>query len=74
MTKFFNKWFRKVHRWLVWPFIILLILVLFTRDTDFHTVAQRIQAPLLIIMALTGGYMWLLPYIAKWQRNRRKTD
>jgi len=71
MTKFLNKWFRKIHRWLVWPFILILLLILFSRNTPLGSVMQRIQAPLIITMAITGGYLWLLPYMMKWQRNRR---
>lgn len=71
MTKFLNKWFRKIHRWLVIPFIILLVLILITKDSQPGNIFQRIQAPLMIIMAITGGYLWLIPYISKWKRNQR---
>ena len=70
MNKFLNKWLRKFHRWLVLPFIILLLTVIFTRGTTLGDTAQRIQAVLMIIMAISGAYLWLLPYLAKWQRAR----
>ncbi len=74
MTKFLNKWLRKTHRWLVWPFIVLLVLILFNRDTTLGQTFQRVQAPLMIVMALTGGYLWLAPYLSKWQRGRRRSE
>lgn len=52
LNKFLNKWFRKFHRWLVLPFITLLLTVIFMRGTAFGDVAQRIQAIFMIIMAL----------------------
>ncbi len=72
MTKFLNKWLRQFHRWLALPFIALLLTVIFTRGTTLGDLAQRIQAPLMIIMAITGAYLWLLPYWAKWQRQRAR--
>lgn len=42
MDKFFKKWLRKFHRWLVIPFITLLITVLLSRGTTVGTIAQRI--------------------------------
>ncbi len=71
MNKFLNKWLRKFHRWLVIPFIVLLLTVIFTRGSALGDTAQRIQAPLMIIMAITGSYLYLLPYWAKWQRRQR---
>ena len=70
MDKFFKKWLRKFHRWLVIPFITLLITVLLSRGTTVGTIAQRIQAVFMIIMAITGAYLYLLPYWSKWKRNR----
>jgi hypothetical protein len=69
MNKFLNKWLRKFHRWLVLPFIGLLLTVIFTRVTALGDNAQRIQAMLMIIMAISGAYLWLLPYWTKWKRK-----
>jgi hypothetical protein len=71
MNKFLNKWFRKFHRWLVLPFTALLLTVIFARGTSLGDVAQRIQAALMIIMAITGLYLYLLPSWTKWQRRQR---
>jgi len=51
----------------------LLITVLLTRGTTVGNVAQRIKAVFMIIMAITGAYLYLLPYWAKWKRNRGQT-
>jgi hypothetical protein len=69
MNKFLNKWLRKFHRWLVLPFIVLLLTVIFTRGTPLGDNAQRIQAMLMIIMAISGAYLWVLPYWTKWKRK-----
>lgn len=69
MSKFFNKWFRKFHRWLALPFAILLLTIIFTRDTQIGVIAQRIQGPIMIVMAITGLYLFLLPYLTKWKRQ-----
>ena len=71
MGKFLKKWVRKFHRWLVLPFIALLLTVLFARGTDVGSTAQRIQAALMIVMAISGAYLYLLPYWSKWQRQIR---
>ena len=69
MNKFLNKWLRKFHRWLVLPFIALLLTVIFTRGTALGDNAQRIQAMLMIIMAISGAYLWVLLYWTKWKRK-----
>ena len=70
MQKFLNKWLRKVHRWLVIPFVTLLLTVIIARGSSLGDSAQRIQSVLMIIMAITGSYLYLLPYWTKWKRQR----
>lgn len=67
MNKFLNKWFRKLHRWLVLPFIALLLTVIFARGSALGDTAQRLQSALMIIMAITGSYLYLLPSWTKWK-------
>lgn len=76
MDKFLKKWVRKLHRWLVIPFIALLITVIFARGTAIGNAAQRIQAVFMVIMAITGAYLYLLPLWAKWRRakSQKPTD
>lgn len=72
--KFFNKWFRRLHRWLTLPVIVLLLTAMIARGTTTGDIAQRIQGPLIISLAITGAYLFLLPYLTKWKRTQRKTS
>lgn len=77
MTKVLAKWFRKFHRWIAVPtalaipiaFIIKLVggpqLVAAWEKFD------KLPSILMLVMALTGAYLLLLPYIVKWQRNQK---
>ena len=71
MRKFLNRWLRRIHRWLVLPTVVLMLLIVFTRNTPLGNAVQRIQFPLIAIMAITGLYLWLLPYITRWTRKNR---
>jgi uncharacterized iron-regulated membrane protein len=74
VTKFLNKTLRKFHRWLALPFIILIITLMFARGTPVGNVAQRVQQVMMLILAVSGAYLFLLPYLTKWQRQRRLTN
>ena len=77
MTKFFNKWTRKIHRWIAVPTIILVpfaIVAKFTGDTIGHLPPQleQLQSILILLLVISGTYLYLIPYIVKWQRNHRR--
>jgi len=77
MTKFFNKWTRKIHRWIAVPTAILIpiaVFLKFTGDSSTHFPPQieQFQSILMLLLAISGTYLYLIPYIVKWQRNRRK--
>ncbi len=78
MTKFLNKWFRKFHRWLAVPTAILIpiaVVIKYSGNPSWQAVLKqfdKVQSPLMLILALTGSYLYLLPYIVKWQRKQRK--
>ena len=72
MDKFLKKWVRKFHRWLVLPFIAVMIAVFFTRGTQAGNIAQRIQAPILITMAITGAYLYFVSIWNRWKRKKAK--
>jgi len=78
VTKFFNKWLRKIHRWLALPTVILIpiaiIIKLMGSDPSiaFPPQLEQLQSFLLLTLAITGAYLYLLPYIAKWQRQQRR--
>ena len=77
MTKFFNKWIRKIHRWIAVPTIILVpiaVVAKFTGDTIGHLPPQleQLQSILILLLVISGTYLYLIPYIVKWQRNHRR--
>ncbi|MCD4686565.1 MAG: hypothetical protein K8S97_11580 [Anaerolineae bacterium] len=70
--KILNKYMRKYHRWLALPFIAIIIMLAFTKGTPVGNVAQRAQQIMMITLAITGAYLFLLPYLTKWQRRRKR--
>ncbi len=68
--KFFRKWLRKAHRWLALPFAALIPVVLLTRHSPISMQVQQSQQILLLVMALTGLYLFLLPWWTKWKKGR----
>jgi hypothetical protein len=77
MTKFLAKWVRKFHRWIAIPTAILIpaaLIIKLISDPKLTEVWARIEkvpSILMLIMAISGSYLYLLPYIAKGQRKRR---
>ena len=77
MTKFFNKWTRKLHRWIALPTIILIPIAVIAKFSGnrieiIPPQLEQIQSLLVLLLAISGVYLFLIPYIAKWQRDRRK--
>ena len=78
MTKIFNKWLRKLHRWLSIPMIVLvpiaIIIKLMGSDPSivFPPQLEKLQEILLLTLVLSGIYLYFIPYIARWQRNQRQ--
>ena len=77
MSKFFNKWTRIIHRWFALPTLILIPLAVFAKfsGSGEHLLPpqlEQIQSLLMLLLAITGGYLYLIPYIAKRKRNNRK--
>ena len=79
MTKFLNKWFRKIHRWIAIPTAITIPFgVTFKLLGDEQLVAlwkkwDVVQSPMILTLAITGSYLYLLPYFVKWQRKNKIT-
>jgi hypothetical protein len=67
-----NHWVRQTHRWLA---------IVFTLSVIVTFVALRQEKPLvwvsyvplfpLALLAVTGLYLFVLPYAAKWRGGRR---
>lgn len=78
MTKFLNKWLRKIHRWLAVPTVILipiaLVIKIFGSPAAKETLMrfEMVQSLLMLTLAITGAYLYLLPYIVKWQRKQKQ--
>ena len=77
VTKFLNKWFRKLHRWIAVPTALAIpVAVIIKLLGDPQTVAtwerlDKLPSVLMLVMAISGAYLFLLPYIVKGQRKRR---
>lgn len=72
MSKFLNKYVRKFHRWVAVPTALMIIFLAFARSTPYRATAQRLQQPLMLGMANTGVYLFLLPWWTKWRRRERR--
>jgi uncharacterized membrane protein YobD (UPF0266 family) len=72
--KFLRKYIRKTHRWLALPFAALVVTLLLARGTSFAPLAQQAQQVLLLVMALTGLYLFFLPWWTRWKRDRGGID
>jgi hypothetical protein len=67
-----NKWVRQTHRWLSMAFTVAVI-VTFVALAQEEPVVWVSYVPLLplVLLMITGLYMFLLPYAAKWRSGRR---
>ncbi|RLE03601.1 MAG: hypothetical protein DRJ13_04335 [Bacteroidetes bacterium] len=77
MKKFFNKWTRKFHRWIAVPTVIIIPLAViskFSRSGAEYLPPQleQFQSILMLLLVISGSYLYLVPYITKWNRNRSK--
>lgn len=77
MTKFLSKWFRKFHRWIAVPTALLIpVAVIIKLVGSPEAIAtwerlDKIPSILMLVMAISGAYLFLLPYIVKGQRKKK---
>lgn len=77
MKKSLNMWFRQIHRWIAVPTALLIPLALIIKLVGSQAVIElwekwdKIPSVLMLFMAITGAYLYLLPYITKSRRNKR---
>jgi hypothetical protein len=66
-----NTWIRQTHRWLSIAFIVAVI-VTFVALGQEEPVVWVSYVPLLplALLLLTGLYLFVLPYAAKWRSGR----
>lgn len=67
-----SRTLRLVHRWLAPVFIVVLLAVISTQGTGAGQVLQRVQQGMVLIFALTGLYLFTLPWWVKWRRGRQR--
>jgi heme A synthase len=67
-----NHWIRQIHRWLSIVFTVTVIanFVVMARGTPPAWVTYAPLLPL-ALMLITGLYLFVLPYAAKWRGARR---
>jgi hypothetical protein len=67
-----NLWVRQIHRWLSIAFTVAVIGNILAVALKAEAVWVGLSAlfPLIFLM-LTGLYMFVLPYAAKWRSERR---
>ena len=76
--KFWNKWLRKVHRWLAIPMFILIPVSVVLRVSGNGAVMasipqwEMLQSLLMLFLAISGSYLYFLPYIAKRKRPQER--
>jgi intracellular septation protein A len=67
-----NKWIRQTHRWVSIAFTVAVIVNLVAVEQKKETFWVGFSALLpLILLLITGLYMFVLPYAAKWRDGRR---
>ena len=67
-----SKWFRQVHRWLSIVFTATVIANFVTLALG-EPPAWVVYSPLppLLLLMLTGLYMFVMPHAAKWRAGRQ---
>jgi hypothetical protein len=63
-----NKWIRQIHRWLSIAFTAAVIvnLVALVREQQGLWIGLLALFPLILLL-LTGLYLFTLPYVARWR-------
>lgn len=66
-----NKWIRKIHRWMVIPVVIILVINILSVGTTANKPIQRVQQASVMFMVVTGVYLYLYREWSKLQRKNR---
>ncbi len=76
MFKTFNKWTRTFHRWIALPTLVLIPLAVITKFTTpgehLPPQMERFQSILMLLLAVSGAYLYTIPYWARWRRRRSR--
>lgn len=67
-----NKWIRQIHRWLSVAFTVAVLfnLVAVIQKRYANWMGFLAVAPLVLLL-LTGLYLFVLPYAVQWRSGRR---
>ena len=73
---FINKWIRRIHRWLVLPFTLAVVVLIIGSLTEGETYKTPEWLGLIgifsiLLLALTGVYMFVQHYWSTWRRKVR---
>jgi ABC-type polysaccharide/polyol phosphate export permease len=70
-----NKTFRQTHRWVSIAFIMIVavVTILAAGETQPAEWVFLLPLPPLAFLAVTGLYLFAVPYVARW-RGRRHSD
>ena len=72
MNRNWNQWVRQTHRWLSIAFTVAVIVNLVAVAMRRYTGSIGLLAGLpLVLLLITGLYLFALPYATKWRRWRR---
>lgn len=77
--KFWAKWLRKFHRWLAIPTFILIPTAVTLKLTGNGAVVasipqwEMLQSVLILFLAISGAYLYFLPYLSRRKRQQRRT-
>lgn len=76
MNKTLNKWFRQIHRWIAVPTALLIPVAVIIKLAGSPEIAalweqwDKLPSILMLFMAITGSYLFLLPYLVKNKRRK----
>ncbi|HLH37162.1 MAG TPA: hypothetical protein VKX41_20995 [Alloacidobacterium sp.] len=66
-----NKWIRQTHRWLSLAFTLAVIINIVAIVLKKYSTAMGLLAVApLALLWITGLYLYVLPYAAKWRGGR----
>jgi hypothetical protein len=67
-----NAWIRQVHRWVSIVFLAVVTGIFISVGVGAKPATWVFLSPLLplAMLALTGVYMFVLPYASKWRSKR----
>lgn len=72
MPRSLNKLVRRLHRLLGILLVLMTALAVLAQDPAYRAIVQQLQPLILPFMGLTGAYLFILPWWARWRRQLRE--